>query len=95
MINYPASCLVLTIDGNNVTLNEKLNSSESQKWIRGPTNSEGYFTIKHKTSGKFLTNDENGDTVTKGMRFVLTKVIMAKSHGEVSLVGQDTIENVS
>jgi len=59
---------VLTIDGNNVTLNEKLNSSESQKWIRGPTNSEGYFTIKHKASGKFLTNDiddKNGGTITK------------------------------
>ena len=73
MINYPASCLVLTIDGNNVTLNEKLNSSESQKWIRGPTNSEGYFTIKHKASGKFLTvdiDDKNGGTITKGMWYV-------------------------
>ena len=70
MINYPASCLVLTIDGNNVTLNEKLKSSESQKWIRGPKNSEGYFTIRHKASGKFLTvdiDDKNGGTITKGM----------------------------
>jgi len=56
---------VFTIDGNNVTLSEKSNSSESQKWIRGQKNSEGYFTIKHKDSGKFLTNDENDGTIIK------------------------------
>jgi len=56
---------VFTVDGNNVTLSKKSNSSESQKWIRGPKNSEGYFTIKHKDSGKFLTNDENDGTIIK------------------------------
>ena len=47
---------VLAINGEEVELEDKEEiSSSSQIWIRGPKNSEGYFSLKNKKTGKFLT----------------------------------------
>ena len=47
---------VLTISGEDVVLEDIAeNSKSSQMWIKGSENSDGYFSLKNKKSGKFLT----------------------------------------
>ena len=42
---------------NEAKLKSKNNSSEStQTWIRRKANSEGYFTLQNKATGKYLTS---------------------------------------
>jgi len=50
------SAKVLVVNGEDVVLEDKAkNSTSSQLWIKGPNNSDGYFWLKHKETGKFLT----------------------------------------
>ena len=47
---------VLALNGEDVVLDDKTkNLTNSQIWIKGPENSEGYFSLKNKEKGKFLT----------------------------------------
>ena len=47
---------VLAINGENIVLEDKaVNSKSSQLWMKGPENSKGYFWLKNKGNGKFLT----------------------------------------
>ena len=47
---------VLAVDGEDVVLDdEAVKSTSSQLWIKGPKNSDGYFWLKHKGTGKFLS----------------------------------------
>ena len=46
---------VLAINGEEVILEDKVEKSSSQLWIKGSKNSEGYFSLKNKETGKFLT----------------------------------------
>ena len=47
---------VLTISGEDVVLEDIAeNSKSSQMWIKGSENSDGYFSLKNKKTGKFLT----------------------------------------
>jgi len=55
-IEVKDSKMVLAINGEDVELEDKVeNSASSQIWIRGSKNSEGYFSLKNKKTGKFLT----------------------------------------
>ena len=59
---------VLAVDGEDVVLDDKaVKSTSSQLWIKGPKNSDDYFWLKHKETGKFLTlafHKLNGDKTT-------------------------------
>ena len=58
---------VLAITESEVVLEDKAdNSISSQIWIRGPTNSNGYFTLKNKGTGKFLQGERTPMTSVKG-----------------------------
>ena len=47
---------VLAINGEEVILEDKAeNSKSSQLWVKGSENSDGYFSLKNKESGKYLT----------------------------------------
>jgi len=47
---------VLAINGEEVILEDKAEKSKSsQLWIKGSENSDGYFSLKNKGTGKFLT----------------------------------------
>jgi len=48
--------LVLTIEGSDIKLNEKVDSSVNQKWVKSASDAEGWFTVKNPSSNKFLTN---------------------------------------
>ena len=42
---------------NEAKLKSKNNfSDDTQTWIRGKANSEGYFTLQNKATGKYLTS---------------------------------------
>ena len=50
-----------------VVLSDKAeNSLSSQIWIKGPENSDGYFTLKNKGTEKFLQGDKTPMTSVKG-----------------------------
>ena len=50
-----------------VVLEDKAdNSLSSQIWIKGPENSDGYFTLKNKGTEKFLQGDKTPMTSVKG-----------------------------
>ena len=56
---------ILIHDENNkiiadeVILKEKSVKTGFQKWLVGTKNSEGWFTIKHNATGKYLTTENN------------------------------------
>ena len=48
--------LAINIIDSEVVLEDKAdNSINSQKWIKGPANLDGYFTLKNKETEKYLT----------------------------------------
>ena len=55
-------------NGEDVVLDDKaVKLTSSQLWIKGPENSNGYFWLKNKETGKFLTlafHKLNGDKTT-------------------------------
>ena len=59
---------VMTLNGEDVVLDDKaVNLKSSQLWTKGPKNSDDYFWLKHKETGKFLTlafHKLNGDKTT-------------------------------
>ena len=58
---------VLAITESEVVLEDKAdNSTSSQIWIKGTTNSDGYFTLKNKGTGEFLQGDRTPMTSVKG-----------------------------
>ena len=59
---------VLAITESEVDLQDKAEdkSISSQIWIKGPANSDGYFTLKNKGTGKFLQGDPTPMTSVKG-----------------------------
>ena len=42
-------------------------SVDTQTWIRGKTNSKGYFTLQNKANGKLLTFATSSQTKLAGM----------------------------
>ena len=42
-------------------------SVDTQTWIRGKTNSEGYFTLQNKANGKLLTFGTSSQTKLAGL----------------------------
>ena len=42
-------------------------SVDTQTWIRGKTNSEGYFTLQNKANGKLLTFATSSQTKLAGL----------------------------
>ena len=44
-------------------------SVETQTWIRGKTNSKGYFTLQNKATGKLLTFATSSQTKVAGILF--------------------------
>ena len=59
--------LAINITESEVVLEDKAdNSISSQIWIKGPANSDGYFTLKNKETGKFLQGDRTPMTSVKG-----------------------------
>ena len=42
-------------------------SVDTQTWIRGKTNSKGYFTLQNKATGKLLTFATSSQTKVAGM----------------------------
>ena len=70
---------VMALNGEDVVLDDKaLNLTSSQLWIKGPKNSDDYFWLKHKGTGKFLTLFNH---IVKGERTTLISV-----KGKASLV---------
>ena len=59
---------VLAVNWEDVVLDDKAeNLASSQLWIKGPKNSDDYFWLRHKETGKFLTlafHKLNGDKTT-------------------------------
>jgi len=61
---------VLAITESEVVLEDKVdNSTSSQIWIKGTTNSDGYFTLKNKGTGEFLQGDRTPMTSVKDFIF--------------------------
>ena len=59
--------LAINITESEVVLEDKAdNSISSQIWIKGPANSDGYFTLKNKGTGEFLQGDRTPMTSVKG-----------------------------
>ena len=59
--------LAFDITESEVDLQDKADKSiSSQIWIKGPGNSDGYFTLKNKGTGKFLQGDKTPMTSVKG-----------------------------
>ena len=58
---------VLAIAGTDVVLEDKVETlTNSQIWIKGPANSDGYFTLKNKATGEFLQGERTPMTSVKG-----------------------------
>jgi hypothetical protein len=56
---------------NEAELQPKTNSSDdTQTWIRGKTNSKGYFTLQNKADGKLLTFATSSQTILAGTIFI-------------------------
>ena len=50
---------VLAYEDNKVILKEKTSKTEYQKWFVSSNNSDGWFTIKHQATGKYLTTEDS------------------------------------
>ena len=62
-----------------VVLEDKAdNSTSSQIWIKGPTNSDGYFTLKNKGTGKFLQGERTPMTFGKGTKNLFSQRLKSK-----------------
>ena len=65
---------ILIHDENNkiiadeVILKEKSVKTGFQKWLVGTKNSDGWFTIKHQTTGKYLTTEDNDNDCTATLK---------------------------
>ena len=65
---------ILIHDENNkiiadeVILKEKSVKTGFQKWLVGTKNSEGWFTIKHQATGKYLTTEDNDNDCTATLK---------------------------
>ena len=52
---------------NEAKLKSKNNfSDDTQIWIRGKANSEGYFTLQNKATGKYLTSETTSEVKLEG-----------------------------
>ena len=69
-----------------VELQPKTNSSDdTQTWIRGKTNSKGYFTLQSKAHGKLLTLVTSSRIILAGTIFILILNIQDKLHFTLSV----------
>ena len=59
---------VLTIEESIVIL--KKNGSDDQKWIKGKSDADGWFTLKDPITKKFLTNNQTS-TIIEGKKIRL------------------------
>ena len=48
------------ISGTKITLGD----TEDDEWIKGKVDANGWFTLKHKETGKFMTSKDNEDHPT-------------------------------
>ena len=51
------------------------NLLSSQIWIKGPENSDGYFTLKNKGTENFLQGDKTPMTSVKGTYKIVTQIL--------------------
>ena len=79
----PAEANIVKVLAINITdLEDKVvleykadNSLSSQIWIKGPENSDGYFTLKNKGTEKFLQGDKTPMTSVKGTYKIVTQIL--------------------
>ena len=70
--------------GNVIVLEKIYSLTKAQKWLRSPSDDQGWFTLTHSKSGNFLSATSLDETIFEGKH--LFTVLPRKKNTNISVV---------